>query len=144
MGLKFNIFKKYKSYKNKLSIENKCCAGMTEIAVNMLKYDNLKNLQKRNMNSQEINITNTDTHPHNCLGLSCISCFLDNHFIFWPWQNPRAASSHDRKRTVSQVPFPQATMFIPASYGRSAAHTDQHLGPRLGRDPRRRQKPSQP
>lgn len=67
-----------------------------------------------------------------------------HHSIFRPRENLRAASPHDRKRSISQIPFPQAALFVPAQYGGCTGHTDQRFRPQPGGDPYRRPKPSQP
>lgn len=67
-----------------------------------------------------------------------------HHSILRPREIIRPAASHDRKRPVSQVPFPQTALPVWAQYGVSAGHTDQRLRPRPGGDPHRRQEPSRP
>lgn len=68
-----------------------------------------------------------------------------HHSSFWPRENLRAASPYDRERSVSQVPFPEAAVLVPAQYGGCTGHTDQQLRPQPGADSHRRNpKPSQP
>lgn len=69
---------------------------------------------------------------------------LGHHAIFRPRENLWAASPHDRKRSFSQVPFPQAAMSVPTQYGGGTGHTDQQLRSQFGGDPYRRPKPSKP
>lgn len=74
-----------------------------------------------------------------------VSCVPPGHHsIFRPCENLRAASPHDGKRSVGQVPFPPAALLVPAQYGGCAGHTDQQLRPQPGGDPYRRPKPSEP
>lgn len=67
-----------------------------------------------------------------------------HHAIFWPCENPWASSPYVRKRSGSQVPFPEAALFVSTQYGGCTGHTDQQLRPQPGEDPYRRQKPREP
>lgn len=72
-----------------------------------------------------------------------MSFLLGHHYIFWPHEDPRTASPHDRKRSFRQVPVPKTTLFVPAQYGGRPSHTEQQLRPLPGEDPYRREKSSQ-